>query len=286
VDSEAWFSGINLFGRGFLTHFSSLEQYPSSSYQYSSYIKNTKIPPPEETPPNKHPKLVTALKWIGGFVYFISYLFFIPSLAEDFFIFLNDNISFYVAYKFYFVYWITGIFVLALWIFLYSKNGIFPDRITGEAGIKSNIPRKEKRKIAILSVILLFLSLIPSCGFYDCFTEDRLILNRIIYTREYTWDEIKYYTLSEDSGTLTFTVVMKDDTKYNCIGGQAMAWSGNLPEDKYPDYEYDFVRYLSRKYTDMGIKLRVDDWDKLYKDLDYDSWIELAKDIREISENE
>jgi len=135
-------------------------------------------------------------------------------------------------------------------------------------------------------VILLFLSLIPSCGFYDCFTEDRLILNRIIYTREYTWDEIKYYTLSEDSGTLTFTVVMKDDTKYNCIGGQAMAWSGNLPEDKYPDYEYDFVRYLSRKYTDMGIKLRVDDWDKLYKDLDYDSWIELAKDIREISENE
>lgn len=151
--------------------------------------------------------------------------------------------------------------------------------------MKSNIPRKEKYKITVLSILLLLISLIPSFGFYDCFTEDKLIISRLVYTKEYTWEDINYYTLSEASGTLTFTVVMKDGTKSDCIGGQAMMWTSNLPEDKYPDSDYDFVRYLARTYTNMGIELRVDDWTKLYKDLDYDSWIDLAKDIREIAES-
>lgn len=280
-------------GRKFLWHDSFWEgfSYPFFLFGTISLIimpifllnKKYQDTPPEEMPPSKHPKLIGALKWVGGIAYFISYIFFIPSIAEDFFTSFNDNISFYVAYKFSFIYLITGISVLVFWIFLYSKNGIFPDPITGEAGIKSNIPRKEKRKITLISIILLFISLIPSFGFYDCFTEDNLILGRIVYTKEYTWEEIDYYTLGEDSGTLTFTVVMNDGTKYDCIGGQSMIWTSNLPEDKYPDQDYDFIRYLAKTYTDMGIELRVDDWNKLYKDLDYDSWIDLAKDIREIA---
>lgn len=240
--------------------------------------------PPEEVPPSKHPKLISALKWVGGIAYFIAYLFFIPSITEDIFATFNDNMTYHAAYGFYFIYWIMGLYVLALFIFLYSKHGIFPDRVTGEEGIKSNIPRKEKRKIAFFSVILLILSLIPSCGWYDCFTEDGLILQGIVYTKEYTWDEIDYYTLSASfSGTLTYTVVMQDGTSSDCIGGSAMAWTSNLPEDKYPDSDYDFVRYLSRKFAEQGVELRVDDWSKLYKDLKYDSWIELAEDIREIA---
>lgn len=282
------FGGIFFWNKSFWEGFS----YPFFLFGMISLIvlpifflyKKYENYPSEEIVPPKHPKLVTALKWIGGLTYFIAYLFFIPSITEDLLFNFNNDIIYHASYKFYFIYWITGLFVLALWIFLYSNMGLFPDRVTGEAGIKSNIPRKEKRKIAFLSVILLFVSLIPSCGIYDCFTEDGLILNRMLYTKEYTWEDIDYYTLSESSGTLTFTVVMKDGTNSDCIGGEALAWTGNLPEDIYPDSEYDFVRYLTRTYTDMGIELRVDDWDKLYKDLDYDSWIDLAKDIREIAE--
>ena len=240
--------------------------------------------PPEEPKPCKHPKLVATIKWIGGLTYFVAYLFFIPSIAEDLLTVFNDNISYYASYKFNFIYFIIGLFDLALWVYLYSKYGLFPNRVTGEVGIKSNIPRKAKYKITLLSVLLLLISLIPSFAFYDCFTENKLIISRLIYTKEYTWEDIDYYTLSEASGTLTFTVVMKDGTKSDCIGGQAMMWTSNLPKDKYPEQDYDFVRYLSRTYADMGIELRVDNWDKLYKDLDYDSWIELAKDIREITE--
>ena len=241
--------------------------------------------PPEEVPPSKHPKLVTAFKWIGGLTYFIAYLIFIPSIAGDLFTSFNENMTYHAAYGFYFIYWFTGLFVLALWVFLYSKLGLFPNRVTGEAGLKSNIPRKAKRKIAFLSVILLILSLIPSCGLYDCFTEDGLIISRIVYTKEYTWEDLDYYTLSAGTdGTLTFSVVMQDGTKSDCIGGNAMVWSSNLPEDKYPDSDYDFIRYLTRTYTDMGIELRVDDWDKLYDDLKYDAWIELAKDINDLTQ--
>lgn len=247
--------------------------------------KKYKDMPPEEERPSKHPKLVAAFKWIGGLTYFIAYLVFIPSIAEDLLTVFNDNISYYASYKFNFIYFIIGLFDLALWVYLYSKYGLFPNRVTGEVGIKSNIPRKAKYKITLLSVLLLLISLIPSFGFYDYFTEDKLIINRLVYTKEYTWEDIDYYTLSEASGTLTFTVVMKDGTKSDCIGGAAMMWTSNLPEDKYPDQDYDFVLYLTHTYTDMGIELRVGDWDKLYKDLDYDYWIDLAKDIRKIAES-
>ena len=56
------------------------------------------------------------------------------------------------------------------------------------------------------------------------------------------------------------------------------------PEEKYPESDYDFVKFLSRKFTEQGVELRVDNWEKLYKKLQYDSWIELAKEIRKIAE--
>lgn len=103
--------------------------------------------------------------------------------------------------------------------------------------------------------------------------------------KNYTWDEIDYYTLSAStSGTLTYSVIMQDGAKADCIGGEAMVWLSNLPEEKYPEQDYDFVKYLSRKLKKQGVELRVNDWNKLYKDLRYESWIELAEEIREIGE--
>lgn len=240
---------------------------------------------PEEEKPSKHPLFIGTLKWIGGLAYFIAYLFFIPGIAQDIFTSLHDHMTYVAAFDLFFLYWIIGMFVLAMFVYLYSKYGIFPNRITGEEGIKCNIPRKKKHIIALLSVIALFLSLLPSCTWYDCFTEEGLIISRIIYSKEYTWDEIDYYTLSaSSSGTLTYSVIMQDGAKADCIGGEAMVWTSNLPEEKYPDSDYDFVKYLSRKFKEQGVELRVNDWNKLYKNLKYESWIELAEEIREIAE--
>ena len=241
---------------------------------------------PEEEQPPKHPRLIGVFKWIAGLAYFVSYLFFIPNIAEDiFFTPLYDHLTYYAAFDLFFLYWIIGMFVLAMFVYLYSKYGIFPNRFTGEEGIKCNIPKKKRHIIALLSIIGLFLSLIPSCTWYDCFTEDGLIVRRLFYEKNYTWNEIDYYTLSASSnGTLTYSVIMQDGTKADCIGGEAILWMSNLPEDKYPEYEYDFVKYLSRKFKEQGVELKVEDWGKLYKDLRYESWIELTAEIREIAE--
>jgi len=241
---------------------------------------------PEEEQPLKHPRLIGVFKWIAGLAYFVSYLFFIPNIAEDiFFTPLYNHLTYYAAFDLFFLYWIIGMFVLAMFVYLYSKYGIFPNRVTGEEGIKCNIPKKKRHIIALLSIIGLFLSLIPSCTWYDCFTEDGLIVRRFFYEKNYTWDELDYYTLSaSNNGTLTYSVIMQDGTKADCIGGKAILWMSNLPEDKYPEYEYDFVKYLSRRFKEQGVELKVEDWGKLYKDLRYESWIELTEEIREIAE--
>ena len=240
--------------------------------------------PPEEEKPSKHPFLIGAAKWIGGIAYMIVYLLFIPSWAMNLLLPIADDIVYYATFDLYIVYWILGMYVLVMFVYLYSKHGVFPDRITGEEGIKSNLPRKTKHFIAILSVCIWLFSLIPSTLWYDCFTENGLIVQRLFYHKTYTWDEIDYYTLDAGTdGTLTYSVIMKDGQRADCIGGGAMIGEENLPEDRYPEYSYDFVRYLSRKFTAQGVELRVDNWSKLYDDLKYESWIELAEDIRAIA---
>ena len=245
--------------------------------------KYKQVEPEEEQPP-KYPRLIGVFKWIAGLAYFVAYLFFIPNIAEDiFFTPLNDNLTYYAAFDLFFLYWMIGMFVLAMFVYLYSKYGIFPNHVTGEEGIKCNIPKKKRHIIALLSIIGLFLSLIPSCTWYDCFTEDGLIVRRLFYKKSYTWNEIDYYTLSASSnGTLTYSVIMQDGTKADCIGGEAILWMSNLPEDKYPEYEYDFVKYLSCKFKSQGVELKVEDWGKLYKDLRYESWIDLAEEINDL----
>lgn len=239
---------------------------------------------PEEEKPSKHPILLATLKLIGVIAYLFSYLFIVPSVAEDYFFPVDESVHYSATFDLFFLYWLVGIFVMCMLLYLYSKRGIFPDRVSGEDGIKCNLPRKVRYQITIFSVLLLFLSLIPSVTWYDCVTEDGVIVQRLMYSKSYTWEELEYYTLSSDSqGTLMYSVVMLDGTKADCIGGSMIEFN-NLPEDIYPDGAYDYTKHLSRKFTEMGIELRVDDWGKLYNDLKYPAWIELAEEIREIAE--
>jgi len=238
---------------------------------------------PEPKAPCKHPYLIGVLKGILLLTYFIFYLFGALFIGEKIFTWhLGQNIYYAATFDFYILYWIMGLCFFAILVYLYSKNGLFPDYTTGETGIKCNIPKKEKHLITLFSSFLLIVCFVLSMMWYDCFTENGLIIQRIFYNKTYTWEEIDYYFIeAQHDGTLTYSVVMKDGQKADCIGG--MVGLSNLPEDKYPNYDYDFVRYLSRKFTDMGVELKVDNWEKLYNDLEYDSWIELAEDIREIA---
>lgn len=238
---------------------------------------------PEETPPSKHPFLKGFMKCLLLLAYFVFYLFGALSIAEDVFTLLQGNIIYTATFDLYILYYILGLYVFALFVYLYSKHGIFPDRVTGEDGFKCNLPLRKKHIISILSVSILILSFILSMLWYNCFTEDGLIVRRFFYTKTYAWDEIDYYYIdAHHDGTLGYSVVMQDGRTADCMGG--MVGLANLPEEKYPEYDADFILYLTEKFTAQGTELRVDDWDKLYNDLDYEYWIELAEEIRMISE--
>lgn len=106
---------------------------------------------------------------------------------------------------------------------------------------------------------------------------------RIFWGKEYTWEDVDYYTLRADwDGTLKYTVVMRDGLKADCIGG-AVSMS-NFPDGVGLDGEEDFGRYLSRVFSEQGIELKVKDWKKLYQNLKYDYWKEYAEDIQVIAE--
>lgn len=240
---------------------------------------------PEPEPQVKHPTLLGFFKGLLLFAYFLFYLFGALIIAEDIFTWILGEDFVYVAnFSLYVVYYVMGMCVFALFVYFYSKHGLFPDRISGEDGIKCNIPRKKRHQIAAASVVLLIITFLLSLTWYDCFTEDGLRVRRFFYTKNYTWEEIDYYYLDAKSdGTLSYLVVMQDGTQADVMGW--IVGIGNLPEDKYPDYDYDFMRYLTRKFAAQGVEFRMDNWGRLYKKLQYDSWIELAEELREIAEH-
>ena len=100
--------------------------------------------------------------------------------------------------------------------------------------------------------------------------------------REYTWTDVDHYTLSAGhDGILNFIIVMKDGTRADMLGGSISM--SNFPEDTYPDGEEDFGRRLAEMFSDMGVELRVDDWDELYEELGYDYWADYAKELRRLA---
>ena len=151
--------------------------------------KNAK---PEEETPTRHPVLKSIFKWIGGFAYFVAYLFLTPLIGEILFTYVNGNVVHTATFDFFFLYWIMGLFVLFMFVYLYSKHGLFPDYEAAKDGIKARLPQKAKRNVALVSVAALCLSFFLSMLWYDCFTVDGLTVRRLFFSKSYTWDEIPF----------------------------------------------------------------------------------------------
>ncbi len=223
-------------------------------------------------------------KIIPGILYILLLLFGIPIAIESliFDCLLGADTVYVVTSDMYIFYFFAGMYVFAFFIWLYSKHGIFPNYADGE-GIKSHLPRKIRKKAAIGSVVFFLAVIGIYASWYDCFTEHGLRTQRIFWGKEYTWEDVDYYTLSADwGGTLKYTVVMRDGLKADCIGG-AVSMS-DFPDGVGLDGEEDFGRYLSRVFSEQGIELKVKDWKKLYQNLKYDYWKEYAEDIQVIAE--
>lgn len=238
-----------------------------------------------EEPDNTRPsKLKTVFKVALAILYIPFFLFGIP-IAQETLLFdhlLGKNTAYIITCDLYLIYFVAGMCLFAVFVYLYSKHGILRNTFTGEKGFRATFPRNVKRKIAMGSVLIFLLSILVYQSWFDCFTEDGVRIQRFFYSKEYTWTDVDHYTLTANfDGTLNYIVVMKDGTNANCFGnGVSMS---NLPEEAYPNYEEDYIRYLTQTFSHLNVPLKVDNWDALLKKLKYDYWKEFAQEIHALS---
>lgn len=280
-----WKSGSFLYGFSYpfvLFAILSLITFPI----FFLHRKYKDIESTEEPKNTKSSPLKAFLKIAAAILYIPFFLFGIPIALESLIFdnLLGKDTAYIITCDLYLLYAFVGMYVFCVFVYLYSKHGILGNVWTGEGGIRASFPRKVKRKIAIGSVLVFLLSILVYQSWFDCFTEDGIRVQRFFYNKEYTWEDVDYYTLTASfDGTLNYNIIMKDGTRTNCLGsGAAMS---NLPEETYPNYEEDYGRYLARTFSELNIPLKTDNWNTLMKKLKYDYWEDFAEEIRSISQD-
>lgn len=173
-----------------------------------------------------------------------------------------------------FLYFFTGMYLWIVILWMYSKRGIFPVMGEDGIGIKAHLPEKVKRKVLCFSVAAYLIVVFVYGNWYNCVTEEGVLVHHFFRERGYTWEDAAYYTLqAEFDGVLRYTVRMKDGTSVVCLG-EAVSMG---------DFDEELVMILTGKFAEKGIPLIVDDWDKLMKGLKYEYWEEFAEGLRDLS---
>lgn len=225
----------------------------------------------------KSSKLKSFLKIIGAILYIPALIIGLPILLESIVteIILGNDTLFLMTSDLYMVYIAAGFCLFAILLYLYSKHGVF-------GSLKVHFPGKIKRKVTLYSTLVFLFATVIYLSWFNIFTEKGVTMQHFFSHREYTWTDVDHYTLSAGhDGILNFIIVMKDGTRADMLGGSISM--SNFPEDTYPDGEEDFGRRLAEMFSDMGVELRVDDWDELYEELGYDYWADYAKELRRLA---
>lgn len=203
-------------------------------------------------------------------------IFGIPLLIENFWfdIIMKTNDYYVISTDLFLFYIFIGLAILIVFTWLFSRGPVL--------GMKCHVPKKKKIKIAITYGILFMLSIGSLMTWYEAIVPDGVRVHHFLVNRSYTWDDVEYYELKPSGdGTLRYTLVLKDKTRADLIGG-SMGFS-NLSEEKYPDYEESLGLELAEMFKNMNVPIRAD-WKNLNKKLDYEYWGEYAEKIREVAE--
>lgn len=218
---------------------------------------------------------------LGMILYFPIYFFIIPIFTEDILLKkLFPDMAYVFISPLYTVYYVYGLLVFLLLVWLYSKNGLFPDYIENEPGIKCNLPKKVKHFITGIAFVLLLLCSILPCTWYTLFTEENITAHHFGREKIYEFLDVEYYTLDTAlmDDTMDYIVVMKDGKNFSLYN--AMCILSDLPEETYPNGVDDYCIYLTEKFSALNIPLKIDDWDAFYDELGYEYWKDVADEVR------
>lgn len=240
------------------------------------YILNRKYENIEKTDESKLTNLPFLIKCLFVVVYMCILLVGIPIFLERFYF---DQIYGYVNYivtcDTFYIYFICGLYVLFIFIWFYSINGLY-------GYFKPNLPHSIKRKIILLATIPFLLSILSMTMHYNCISKNDIYEKTVFNTKHYDLNkDFKEVELKANSdGTLRIDIYVykhaQKRKKFNILGGNIVL--SNLHKLEYPNGVEDFsYRVLFLR----GIK-DLTDYDTLYENLTYDYWKEYAKKVENL----
>lgn len=182
---------------------------------------------------------------------------------------------------------VAGLGLICILVWLFSKKGVMARDYSDDAkidffaaGERARLPFKVKLAIAGISVVVfLFTMYVPTFS-YNCVTENGVIRKCFWMEKSYGWQDVEYYSFRMvEKGALAFIIEMKDGN--TIIMGESL--SANLPEDKYPEGQNDFILRLVETLQEEGVSFYIKDWDRFYESLQYEDDRAFVLKIKEMS---
>lgn len=203
-------------------------------------------------------------------IIFLTEKYYIGKYGNNEIFFIGNDLFVIQALAFPVFYWLMRYY----WFW----NGAFYE---GDGrGICSNLPVK-KKAVRTAAALAVFLSVqVLSVQFYTKITMEGAQLHRFTSVKDYTWEDVEYYTLDKHffDSTLSMKLVMKDGQKLEMLPGVEMA-NSKAYIDRFREEE--FVLWLNRELIERNKPLRIDDEEKLMKKLNDSYWQEIAEQIIE-----
>lgn len=144
---------------------------------------------------------------------------------------------------------------------------------------------KLEQKVVLIAMVIGFFLGILSLFTFNKFTLDGITSYSLLGNKEYAFSEVSLYTVSESSdGTLKIEFKMNDQKNYVFIGGvlNAVSYeSANISdiysEDPYAEYIFYTAEIMKKNQVKSNIISEAE-----IEELDYDYWIDIAKNIQKI----
>lgn len=255
------------------------------------YILNHKYGEKEEVDESKKSKflqipLLGLWKFLGMIFAFFLLLFGVPIFWEK--VIYNEVLykgtNYIITGSPFILYIIVALYLFIMPIWLYAKNDIFGNAFSNEGGFKSHLPKRMKKKVMAFTVLIYLVTVVIYGTWYNVITDDGITQKHFWMTKNDSWDDVSYYSLSASfDGTMKYSIVLKDKTPILLLGNSSSA--SNFDKKEYPGGDEDFVLQLTKKFTEQHIPIKINSWEKLHKQLKYDYWDEFAEEIRAIAIN-
>jgi len=283
-----WHSGSFLYGFTYpFVIFALISAILFPTYALNKKYENT--PEVDKMKVKKQPFYLRFLKGFGKLLSILFALFMaifgVPILEEAFIytpwlekIGVGEKATFCLQNNLYMLYTVVSFTVIFSVMSLHSSKGLgylLVDPETGEPR-QNRIPKNVRWRMTAFFLGVYCLVLVLYSGWFDLYTADGLTVQRLIFHKEYTWEQAESFHMQRSSdGTLSYVITMQNGKKFDLMS--AGSSSGDMEE---------MGLLLTRKFKDIGVPCLVRDWDELREKLHhYNYWQGYLDELRGIVGN-